>query len=505
MGHPEYDDGGPAGAGTSAAHPAYRSTREQWQAQYLRNVRITDTLVVCGTFVLADALRFGLIGGPRALSWNGLPSVDYAVVGVVLALSWLALLSILDSRSRRILGHGSEEYRRIVSSSLVLFSLIALVSLTFNIDPSNGHIAIALPVGLIGLLVSRRLWRRHVATERAKGGYQTSLLVVGRNATAVDVANKFVADTALGYHVVALCTPPSGRERTAAELADHRVVPYVGSDRDVVAAVRASGADTVALSPTAHLTPQAIRKLMWDLESLGVDLVVAAGLMDVAADRIRSQPVAGMAMLLVDEPQYGSANSWGKRVFDVVFAITALVCVGPMMAFVGVLIKAGGHGPVFYRAERVGLGGKTFEMLKFRTMVEGADRMLDDMVAASGHQGAYFKAKDDPRITRIGHGLRRLSIDELPQFINVLKGEMSVVGPRPQSPREVTTYDDLTRRRLLVRPGMTGLWQVSGRSDLSAEDATRFDLSYVENWSTSQDLVIIARTLLVVPRGSGAY
>lgn len=480
----------------------FRSPREQWQAEYLRHVWTSDALVVCTAFALADGVRFGLFGGARELAWAQLPGIDYALVGAVLAALWLGLLAILDSRSRRILGQGTEEYRRVVSSALVLFSVIAFLSLALNIDPANGYIALALPFGLLGLLANRRLWRTVAARKRARGLYQTALLVVGREATAVDIASKFVTDRRLGYDVVGLCTPPAHGDAT---LVEDRRVPHVGDDHSVIDAVKLSGADTVALSPTDHLTPQAIRRLIWDLESLGIDLIVAAGLMDVAAERIRSQPVAGMAMLLIDEPQYDSANSWGKRMFDIAFASAALLAASPVLLIAGILVKTTSRGPVFYTAERVGLGGRTFPMLKFRSMVVGADAQLAGMLAAAGHDGLYFKAKDDPRVTRVGRVLRKFSIDELPQFVNVLTGDMSVVGPRPQSPHEVTTYDDLVRRRLMVRPGLTGLWQVSGRSNLSADDATRFDLSYVENWSMAQDLIIIGRTVLVVLRGHGAY
>ncbi|WP_235887139.1 sugar transferase [Mycolicibacterium arabiense] len=496
----ETPDGSDAGPDVGRS---YRSRREQWQAEYVRNLRVSDVVVLGAAFATADGIRFGLFGSARELAWSALSGIDYSVVGVVLAGLWLTLLAVVGSRSRRILGHGTEEYRRVVSSALVLFSLVAFLSLVFNIDPANGYIAIALPVGLLGLLANRGMWRSYAARQRVKGRYQTSLLVVGRESAAIDIANKFVLDARLGYEVVGLCTPTA--PSVDATLVGSRHVPFVGTDRAVLDAVQASGADTVALSPTDHLNPLAIRRLIWDLEAFGIDLIVAAGLMDVAAERIRSQPVAGMAMLLIDEPQYDQANAWGKRVFDVAFAATALLCAAPLLAIAFVLIKVTSRGPAFYVAERVGMGGNVFGMLKFRSMVVGADAQLPGMLAAAGHDGLYFKVKDDPRVTRVGRILRKFSIDELPQFLNVLAGDMSVVGPRPQSPEEVTTYDDLVRRRLLVRPGLTGLWQVSGRSDVPAEDATRFDLSYVENWSMAQDLVIIGRTVAVVLRGRGAY
>jgi exopolysaccharide biosynthesis polyprenyl glycosylphosphotransferase len=481
----------------------FQSDREKWQAEYLRNLRISDTVVVCGTLAIADWVRFSLLGHERIMSWYAVPGVDYSVVDVVLAILWLALLALVDSRSRRILGHSAEEYRRIIEATLAYFGVIAFLSVVLELDLARGHLAITFPLGLFGLLVNRRIWRGVAVRKRAKGEYQTSLLVVGGSHAAADVAAKFVSERALGYYVVGLCTP-GGPAAEPVRIASVDI-PVVGIDTAVVDAVKRTRADTVALSPTDNLTPVAIRRLIWDLEALGVDLIVTAGLMDVAAERISSQPVAGMALLLVDKPQYDHANSWLKRTFDVCFASMALIAVAPLMLVAAIAVKAFSRGPVLYRAQRCGINGKSFDMLKFRTMVVGADAQLADLINTAGGDGMYFKLKNDPRVTPVGRLLRKFSIDELPQFINVLTGDMSVVGPRPQERHQIVAHDDLMRRRMLVRPGVTGLWQVSGRSDLTPEDATRLDLCYVENWSMAQDLVIIGRTVIVVVGGRGAY
>ena len=266
-----------------------------------------------------------------------------------------------------------------------------------------------------------------------------------------------------------------------------------------------TGAEVVAIAATDHLRPTEIRRLMWDLEPLGVDLMIAPGLVDVADERLYSRPIGGMAMLEVGKPQYSRANSLAKRTFDVLFTVAALIVSAPLMLAAALAVKISSPGPVFYTAERIGLNGATFRMYKFRSMFEGADQKVAEMIAADGGNPLFFKSKDDPRVTPVGRLLRKFSIDELPQFFNVLRGDMSVVGPRPQVRREVESYDELVRRRLAVKPGVTGLWQVSGRSDLRIEDAVRLDLSYVENWSPVQDLVIIAKTVKTVLRGDGAY
>ena len=238
---------------------------------------------------------------------------------------------------------------------------------------------------------------------------------------------------------------------------------------------------------------------------MGVELVVSPGVMDVARSRLVMRPIAGLPLLYIDKPQYQGAKRFQKRAFDFTsrwrrsqppFRFSPL----PRLA-----IKLTSKGPVFYAAERIGINGRAFSMLKFRTMVEDADNELANLLGVNESDGLLFKIRNDPRITPVGRILRRFSIDELPQFINVLRQEMSVVGPRPPLRREVERYDDDVQRRLLVKPGVTGLWQVSGRSDLPWDKAVRLDLSYVDNWSMVGDILIIAKTLRAVLERRGAY
>ncbi|MCD2119643.1 sugar transferase, partial [Rhodococcus pyridinivorans] len=239
----------------------------------------------------------------------------------------------------------------------------------------------------------------------------------------------------------------------------------------------------VVVTATETLGSDGLHDLVWQLEPLETDLVVATGVVDVAGPRIEMRPVAGLPLIHVEKPSYHGAKRSGKRIFDLAFASAALVVLAPVFAVVALLIKLEDRGPVFYKAERIGLDGEPFGMVKFRSMVTNADKMVDRLLAQNEGAGPLFKMKDDPRVTRVGRVMRRFSIDELPQFLNVIRGEMSVVGPRPPLRREVEAYDGRVKRRLLVRPGVTGLWQVSGRSDLSWDESVRLDLSYVENWS----------------------
>lgn len=283
-------------------------------------------------------------------------------------------------------------------------------------------------------------------------------------------------------------------------------IPTFGDESHVVRAVAATGSHAVAVTATERLNGRGIRDLSWELETLDIDLLVAPGVVDIAGPRLQMRPVCGLPLIHVEKPQYHGAKRFQKRLFDVTFSSAVLLFGMPILILVALAVKFTSQGPVFYRQERIGLDGKPFEMIKFRTMVVGADKMVHKLAALNESEGGVlFKIRDDPRVTRVGKILRRYSIDELPQFINVLKRDMSVVGPRPPLASEVKTYDDHTRRRLLVRPGITGLWQVSGRSDLSWEDSVRLDMFYVENWSMISDLLIAFKTVKAMLRPSGAY
>jgi exopolysaccharide biosynthesis polyprenyl glycosylphosphotransferase len=285
-----------------------------------------------------------------------------------------------------------------------------------------------------------------------------------------------------------------------------REIPILGDETRALAVIEHCGADTVAVAGTEHFGGQAIRQLMWRLETMDIDLVVAPGVMDVAEGRLALRPVAGLPLLHVEKPQYQEAKRFQKQAFDFCFSLAALIGTSPLLIASAIAIKMTSKGPVFYPSERIGLDGKPFTMLKFRTMVDGADKQIDHLLPLNESVGGMlFKIREDPRVTPVGRILRRFSIDELPQFFNVLKHDMSVVGPRPPLMREVAKYNGDVKRRMLVKPGVTGLWQVSGRSDLSWDESVRLDLSYVDNWSMASDLLIIAKTVRAVLISDGAY
>lgn len=485
--------------------PIARTRAETRHARYARTLFVSDGVVVCLTVVASTLACLAGRSDAGDFPWAGSPILGYVVFSVGVAVLWMAALALSGSRSRRLAGRGVEEYANIVLSTLQAFGLTAIINLLLGVGVPRAYLAIALPVGIVGLMFNRRYWRRVGERRRRNGKDLTSVLVVGNPQSARDMARSFAMTPEAGYRVAGVCTPNGPVAHAGAIVVEDREVPVVGIDHAVVDAVHRTGAEVVAIAATDHLRPTEIRQLMWDLEPLGVDLMIAPGLVDVADERLYSRPIGGMAMLEIGKPQYSRANSLAKRTFDVLFTVAALIVSAPLMLAAALAVKISSPGPVFYTAERIGLNGVTFRMYKFRSMFEGADQKVAEMIAADGGNPLFFKSKDDPRVTPVGRLLRKFSIDELPQFFNVLRGDMSVVGPRPQVRREVESYDELVRRRLAVKPGLTGLWQVSGRSDLRIEDAVRLDLSYVENWSPVQDLVIIAKTVKTVLRGEGAY
>jgi exopolysaccharide biosynthesis polyprenyl glycosylphosphotransferase len=305
-----------------------------------------------------------------------------------------------------------------------------------------------------------------------------------------------------GLTVVGVCLA-GNREPYDASLQD---VPVHGGLADVMRAVRQSDADTVAVLACPEMNGVELRKLAWELEKTDTDLCLAPALLDVAGPRTSIRSAAGLPLLYMDHPDLTGARQAVKSLFDRLAAASALLLLGPLFVGVAIAVKLGDGGPVFFRQVRVGRNGRPFHVWKFRTMVTDAEKRLAELQERNQcGDGVLFKIKDDPRITKVGSLLRRTSLDELPQLINVLVGQMSLVGPRPALPEEAARYGDYVRRRLAVRPGITGLWQVSGRSDLPWEEAVRLDLRYVENWSFALDLQILWKTWSAVTHGDGAY
>lgn len=472
-----------------------------WRPRTSRLLGVVDAFVIVWAVAGAYVIRFGL--EPDFVVRGQEP--NYLWLSVVLAAAWWFMLGAWSSRQSRVLGAGPDEYKRVAAASLWLFGLIAIFSYVFRIETARGYVGIALPVGLSGLLLARWLLRQHLSVSRQKGNSMSKLLLLGGPSAVAHLASSLQSAKHAGYLPVAAFTPGAAGD---AAVEPESQLPILGRGTDTASVLRAieiCKADAVAVSAGVQLHPQTLRHLGWELAARNVGLIMAPALTDIAGPRIHTQQVAGLPLIHVTTPTLEGGQRVAKRLFDIFVSAILIVLAAPLMVAIGLLVKVGSRGPILFRQARVGMEGQQFQMLKFRSMVVDAEARLSELQARNEGSGLLFKIKDDPRITRVGGFIRRYSLDELPQLFNVFAGSMSLVGPRPPLPREVEAYEHDVRRRLLVKPGLTGLWQVSGRSNLSWQDSVRLDLYYVENWSLAGDLVIILRTVRAVFHSTGAY
>ena len=478
--------------------------RRTWNQRYVRRLLATDVLAL-----IWAGLGVHLIGVPNIpTAVSSTPGyVPYIAATVGLVTMWFAALTWTGSRDVKVVGHGPVEYKRVIQASLGLFGLVAIGSYLLQLDLPRSYLLIMLPAGLIALLASRYIWRRWLHRRRDDGRYMSHVLAVGDRHTVTELVRDLKRAPRAGYRVVGVCLAPEMR-RTDPEMPTViEGVPVLGGLDDVAEIARSCDADTVAVTSSAAFGPSRVRKLSWELEDTSAELILAPALTNVAGPRVHTQPVAGLPLIHVDRPTYRGANRILKKSFDIVGSAMLLLLFSPVLIGFAIAIKVSSPGPVFFRQDRVGINGDIFRMIKFRSMVVDAETRLEKLQAAHRDAGnvVLFKMKNDPRVTGVGKFIRRYSIDELPQLFNVLIGDMSLVGPRPPLKAEVDVYEADARRRLLVKPGMTGLWQVSGRSDLTWDDSVRLDIYYVENWSITGDMVIICKTAKAVLSSSGAY
>jgi exopolysaccharide biosynthesis polyprenyl glycosylphosphotransferase len=472
-----------------------------WAQRYGHRLAVVDAAVVLWATVGALIVRFGVPETDR-LSVSGQP---YVAVSLVLAAGWWAMLSLRGSREPTVLGHGTEEYKRVVSASLVLFGLVAIVSYALQLDTARGYVGVALPAGLTMLLLARMIVRRLLHVERTHGKSSLHVLIVGSTSGVQHLADSLRAQPMAGYIPTGAYLPGVEIDASTTDGLDLPIVGRAIEANEIIADIRAFGPDAVALSSSMQLAPETIRALGWALADLNIRLIMAPALTDVAGPRIHTQPVAGLPLIHVSTPNLEKGQRLVKRTTDILGAGVLIVALSPLLAVIAILVRFDSQGPVLFRQERVGTAGQNFEMFKFRSMELNAEAGLEPL--RENHEGndVLFKLKNDPRVTRVGRVLRKFSLDELPQLFNVLGGSMSLVGPRPPLATEVERYDIRAHRRLLVRPGMTGLWQVSGRSLLSWDETVRLDLYYVENWSFLGDLTILLRTFKAVVGRHGAF
>ena len=458
---------------------------------------VLDVMVIVVAVILAMDLRLAF--DVFSMSPLGTDPLITQSTPWVIGL-WFVALVAQGAYSVRHFGGGPDEYRSVTFASLATAGIVAMTCYLLQLPLSRGFLLLTFLLGIPLLLLERFTLRKIVHRMRRGGRLLHRVIAVGGPSGIAEVYDSLRRAQYLGYQIVGACVPDGlGVEP------ERFPVPVLGRVAETRRLCNEYGADTVLVARGGYGTSHELRRIAWDLEGSSIELVVVPSLTDVAGPRIHMRPVAGLPLLHLEEPQAGEAGGLSKRLFDVVLAGLALMVLSPVLLVVAALVKLHDGGPVLFRQPRIGREGETFQMLKFRSMVVDAEARLAALRDQNEFDSVLFKMKEDPRITPLGRILRRYSIDELPQLVNVLRGEMSLVGPRPPLSSEVDRYADDVHRRLLVRPGLTGLWQVSGRSGLSWDESVRLDLYYVDNWSMTSDLVIIAKTVRAVVGSSGAY
>ena len=478
--------------GVTARVPAQGPARipVSWTTGYRRRALVADAGCALAGGLLAFQVRFN---AQVSSAWV------YLLLSLALPLVWLLSVWLAGGYDSRFIGVGSDEFRRVLNAGVCLTATVAIVAYAAKADLARGYVVLALPTLTALDLIARFRLRKRLHKSRRQGGCMQKVVVVGHPDVVADLAAELRRETHHGLSVVAACVV--GPEQPA----EIDRIPVIGGLGNVVTVVEQFGADTVAVLACPEMSGARLRDLAWALEKTGTDLCVAPALLDVAGPRTTIRPAAGLPLLYMDHPEFTGARRLVKSVFDRTLALAALLLLVPLLIVVAVAIRIGDPGPAFFRQTRVGKDGRSFTVYKFRTMVVDAEARKAELALRNETGGVLFKIRKDPRVTPVGGWLRHWSLDELPQLINVIRGDMSLVGPRPPLPDEVAKYVDHVRRRLAVKPGITGLWQVNGRSDLSWDESVRLDLRYVENWSLMLDLQILWKTCSAVLRSSGAY
>jgi len=456
-----------------------------WKPKLRKNLAYFDFLTLAIATALVLTIRF-----PN--TWQGNLN-DYELRNIILSIlvlgSWLLFLWFNGSRDTNILGFGADEYKRLINATLLSFTFIAFISYIFKLEISRGFVLLVFPFGLFCLFIVRRLLRRRLLRARNQGRYLSRVLLLHSGISDPVEARLALAQHA-GFNIVY-------KIKTAENLKFEI--------QDIVSNALGNNCDQIMVGQSALISATELRKLGWALEATNIDLIVAPAVTEIAGPRLKVSNVEGLPLLHLEQPDFSGASRITKRLLDLILSIVGIFIISPFLVVIALVIKLSDRGSVLYFQKRIGQNNKEFTVYKFRTMFEGSHEQRAKIMAETNKDPRLAKDPQDPRVTKPGLFLRRWSIDEIPQIINVIKGEMSLVGPRPPLAEEVNKYEKSETRRLLVKPGLTGLWQVSGRSELDWEDAVRLDLYYVENWSLTLDILIIIRTAAAVWRGEGAY
>lgn len=469
----------------------------RWQRSYVRSVVVGDVAAALLAGAAAYALRFGGDGGDATLAIGASPMWMVFALPVL----WVFVMLLTRTYEQRFLGVGSEEFQRVLVGATSLVALVGTTSWAFKLEIARGFVVVALPLATLLTLLVRYALRKGLHRRRTEGECLQSVVAVGHRGAVAALVRQVRRSSYHGLSVTAACVPGGESDDELRGLG----VPVLGGLEDVAAVARRIDADTVAVLTCPELDGPALRCLGWDLESTHAELVVAPAVTEVIGPRVAIRPICGLPLLHLERPELRGIRRLGKGAVDRTAAALALLALAPLLLGIAMMVVLDSRGGALFRQVRVGRDGRPFTMFKFRSMVPDAEQRLVDLTQIDEGNGVLFKVRADPRITRVGRWMRRYSLDELPQLLNVLRGDMSLVGPRPPLASEVELYGDDVRRRLLVKPGLTGLWQINGRSDLDWDESVRLDLRYVENWSFAFDFMILWKTAGAVLRGRGAY
>jgi exopolysaccharide biosynthesis polyprenyl glycosylphosphotransferase len=470
----------------------------QWRRRYSRKLRLTDAVLIAGTVAGSALWLYAVVQEKLSI-----PASTYGLVAVLIAAVWFGMTVLLRTRDPRLTGIGAGEYRRLTEASAVTFGLAALSQAAFDVPVPKEFFLMTWPAGVAILLTGRWLWRRWLNAQSRSGHYLYKVVVLGQPKDVRYVVSQIGKKSGPAYDVVGVVLEDP--TKTLAFASGKDSLPILGTMDSVPEAVQSGGADAVIVAGHLHRGSTYIQELSWELEKASTELIVASALTNVAGPRIRVRPVEGLPLMHVELPTFSGGRHMVKRAMDVLGSLAALIVLTPLLAAIALAVRLDSPGPAFFAQDRVGKDGRTFRMYKFRSMKINAEAELARLRHLNEGNGVLFKLREDPRVTLVGHWIRRFSLDELPQLYNVLRGDMSLVGPRPPLHSEVSQYESHTHRRLFIKPGCTGLWQINGRSDLDWDESVRLDLYYVENWSVLGDLIIMWRTVKIMLNPVGAY
>lgn len=481
------------------APAAAQAQAHRWRSAYHRRVLIVDAVVLAVVVVFAE--RIG-----RAWAFHhhaGFVTATAFSVGIY--IGWLIALEYVHTRELALVGQQAEEYRLVAVATGWTFALAAAAEVFLDMPISRIQFGVTFGLGLIGLIVGRYLLRADVRRRRKHGKYISRVVALGGIDASRTLSEYFQRSPGAGYQVVGVLTPDGGDKVGQTVDLPTGAVPILGfnDDSEIEAAVQSAGADSLAAVYSEHFGPEKVKFLAWRMQAINTGLIVVPGLTEVATHRLQLRPLENLPLFVVEAPTHDRVSMVTKRMLDLVLGTIGTIIALPVIAIAGLAIKLEDRGPVFYRQVRVGVDQKPFRIFKLRTMHVGTDKL--PQTNEQHAESMFNKRSSSSSVTKVGKFLRATSIDELPQLFNVLGGSMSMVGPRPLVVGEAGSDAAFLEHREHVKPGMTGLWQVSGRSDLEDRDRVRLDVSYAGNWSVVGDLVIIWRTIGAVLKRKGAY